>query len=202
MNLRTLMSLILIPYLWSCGHARVSVSGENIDSVRPGNTFSTSSGSYIFAPGDVVEVYIHRQPGLSGSFLISPSGYIQMPKIGPVFAKNRSVDFMKQTIQIKVRPFVKYAKVSINTGRLSSYKVIFSGQVRRPGTYVFNKKTTLLEGLAEAGGVLRRSKQVVLIRKDSQGNSSRYVTDYKTLLSGEKGTDGLVLERGDIIFIN
>ena len=122
----------------------------DLKTAPSGQTFSGQNGDYVFAPDDVVEVYVHRQPKYSGKFTIGQSGYIMIPGLGPVYAKNRSVSLLNSAIQIKLRPFVKYPRVTVATAYSHSYRVVFSGSVRKPGVYTFSK-TTLLEGIAVAG---------------------------------------------------
>lgn len=167
-----------------------------------GKTFSGNNGQYVFAIGDVVEVNVRRNAKASGSYLIRNSGYIHMPIIGQVYAANRTASLIKSAIQIKLRPHFKYAKVSVITGRLASYKIQFSGKIRSPGAYSFNKKTTLLDGIARAGGISSKNANIILIRTDSSGARQRFTTDYLSLIRGTGDTDNVVLERGDLVFIN
>ncbi|NRA64016.1 MAG: polysaccharide biosynthesis/export family protein [Pseudobacteriovorax sp.] len=174
----------------------------DISRAPVGTTFSANSGDYIFAPDDVIEVYVHRQPKYSGRFLVKQSGHIILPGIGPVFAKNRSVGLLKTAIQIKLKPHVKYPRVTVAAASSHSYKVTFSGNIRSPGVYTFSEKTTLLEGLARAGGAVGDSARVILIRSDKTGLRQRYTTSLEEMAEKKSIIDNFVLERGDIIFIN
>ncbi|SMF20985.1 polysaccharide biosynthesis/export family protein [Pseudobacteriovorax antillogorgiicola] len=196
---------IVVPLMLCMGCAgtpETENTWQDITHAPKGSTFSGGNGQYVYAPGDVVEVYVHREPRFSGTFLIHKSGYIQLPRVGPVYAKDRTPSLLKAAIQTKLRPYVRYPKVTVSASHLSSYRVIFSGQVRKPGTYSYNKRTSLLEGLAKAGGVTSKGALVILIRKTSHGSKSRYVVNYQALVSGERGLDNLFLERGDLIFVN
>ena len=132
-----------------------------------GNTFSGSSGQYVFAPGDVVVVHVDNSRKFSGSYVVDKNGYIRMPVIGAIYANKRSASLLKNAIEAKLRPHVKYPRVKVSTGRLASYKVIISGKVRKPGTYSFNRKTTLLEGIALAGGIYGSNAGSILVRTGS-----------------------------------
>ena len=167
-----------------------------------GSTFAPGSGDYVFAPDDVIEIYVHRQPKYSGRFMVKQSGHIFIPGLGPVYAKKRSVGLLRTAVQVKLRPFVKYPRVTVSPARSTSYKVTFSGNIRKPGVYTFNDKTTLLEGLAKAGGAMGDSKKIILIRSDKNGLRKRYVSSLAEITQKETVIDKFVLERGDIIFIN
>ena len=174
----------------------------DISKAPRGETFSSENGAYIFSFDDVVEVYTHRFPGFSGSFVINKSGYIQIPKVGPVYAKNRSAEFLKSAIRIKLKPHIKYPKVEVSTGTLHSYKVTISGAVRYPKEYQFDKQTTLLEGISRAGGALEDVDRVILIRSGKDGKRTRYTAKISALVKGERGLDNFLLERGDLIILD
>ena len=167
-----------------------------------GNTFASNSGDYIFAPDDIVEVYVHRNPRYSGRFMVKQSGHIFIPGLGPVYAKNRSVGLLQTAVQVKLRPFIKYPRVTVAPAQSKSYKVTFSGRIRVPGVYTFSSKTTLLEGLAKAGGAMGTSKQIILIRSDKTGLRKRYSSSLAEITEQETVIDNFVLERGDIVYIN
>ncbi len=173
-----------------------------LNQAPPGSTFSLQNGEYVFAPEDIVEVYVHRQPQYSGRFTIGKSGYIIIPNLGPVYAKNRSVSLLQTAVQIKLRPHIKYPSVIVAPAHSYSYKVIFSGSVRKPGIYTFSAKTTLMEGLAIAGGLRTHKASIVLIRRDKQGMKQRYQTDFENLSAESATIDNFILERGDIVFVN
>lgn len=202
--LRTLIIGIFISLQLSCASTedQKRVNLPLLSAAPVGNTFAENSGDYIFAPDDIVEIYVHRQPRYSGRFLVKRSGHIFVPGLGPVYAKNRSVSLLQTAVQVKLRPFVKYPRVTVSPALSNSYKVTFSGNIRKPGVYTFNNKTTLLEGLAKAGGAMGESKKIILIRSDKNGLRKRFTSSLAEITEKETVIDRFVLERGDIVFIN
>lgn len=185
----------------SCATAH-DVELPSIGQAPYGSTFSKQNGEYIFAPEDIVEVYVHREPKYSGRFTVGKSGYIIIPNLGPVYAKNRNVSLLQTAVQIKLRPFVKYPRVTVAPAYSYSYQVVFSGSVRKPGRYTFSKKTTLVEGLAVAGALHSKKTSIVLIRQDEHGTKQRYQIELDNIKERQSAIDNFVLERGDIVVVN
>jgi polysaccharide export outer membrane protein len=189
--------------LSACLHPQsVQLVGQDIRQAPPGKTFS-QSGDYLIAGSDLIEVYVHNHPEYSGRYRVSRSGYITMHRAGLVRATGRSAPLLQAAITIKLRPFIKYPRVSVSIVKPESYQVVFSGSVRKPGVYKLDDKTTLLEGLAIAGGISRpQNQQIVIIRENAKGQKRRYLTNYQELMVGSVVLDNFILERGDIIYIN
>lgn len=176
-------------------------SFKDLENAPTGTTFSKLRGQYLFQAGDTLHVYIHRNKRMSGNFRVGASGYVHIPKIGPVYAKNRTASLIRTAIQLKLKPILRYATVDVTNGYLSSYQVIFSGGVKRPGTYRYDYKTSLLEGLARAGGVRSKNSRVILIRTIGT-KKHRYESSFKKILEGRDNFDHVILERGDMVFVD
>lgn len=202
---KILMTISMICFASSaCKHQdRIELVGQDIRMAPVGSTFS-SSGDYILDSGDLVEVYVHNHPEYSGRYRVDGGGFITLHRVGLVRAKGRSAQLLRTALNIKLRPFIRHPRATASVVETGSYKVTFSGSVRRPGVHRLDGRTTLLEGLAIAGGISSpaHSSVVVIIRTDNSGVRQRYITSYHDLMLGSPVHDNFIIERGDIVYVN
>lgn len=139
------------------------------------------------------------QSGGGLSYKVEFDGTVKMPTLGHVLLKGMTVReaelFLEQKFSVFYnKPFVLLEvinrKVTIFPGNEGSAKVVS----------LKNENTTLLEGLAEAGGIANSGKayKIKLMRGDLK-NPQIYLIDLSTI-DGMKEAD-LVLQANDIIYI-
>lgn len=199
-----LQSFLLFICLAACKHPIPEGDiASSIDGIPGGNTFS-ATGDYIIYSGDRVEVYVHGYPVFSGKYKVDRAGFIKIAKLGEVRAQGRSSQLLATALRVKLKPFVKYPRVSVAVAETSSYKVTFAGIIRRPGVHTLDVPTTLIEGLAIAGGIGEDPSEtsVIVVRSDEKGNKHRFSVNYQDLMLGSAQLDNFRLERGDFIYVH
>ncbi len=151
---------------------------------------------------DKLSVQILGGSDVNGEFVVSQQGTISLPLIGSEKASGLTEKLFMKRLTERYATFVKNPVVSVGVVGYESYKAFITGDVRHPGVFVFQDKTTLLQGIATAGGLGDFAKgTIILHRIGRKGIVERYVTTYDSLLKGEHQLDGFVLERGDVINI-
>ena len=164
-----------------------------------GGTFNRV-GDYVISANDQVSIKVYGQDSLTGTYVVSSSGIVTFPIIGFVPAAGLTSLQLTERLQKALKPFVKNPLVTIAIAGKDSYTIYFSGEVAKPGSATLQTRTTILQGIALAGGLTRyASGRIVLLRTDQTGSVRRYATTYFKILAGRDGLDRLVLERGDIV---
>ena len=203
-ELGKILVLLIATTLIACKHPMPEPNTLSDEQGVPGgNTFS-ATGDYILYPGDKVEVYVHGYPMFSGKFGVDRAGFIKLSKVGEIRAQGRSAQLLATALRIKLKPFVKYPRVSVAVAETNSYRVTFAGIIRRPGVHVSDGPTSLIEGLAIAGGILEdpENTNVIVVRSDEKGNKHRFSVNYQALMLGLAKLDNFRLERGDFIYVH
>ncbi len=191
----------LFVFTLACKHSTPVESEDRLTTAPQGKTFG-QDGHYLIEADDLIDIYVHNKPEYSGRYRVGRNGLITLPRVGVVQASGRSIQLLRTALAIKLRPFVKYPRVYTSVAERNSYQVVFSGSIRKPGVYTLNKKTTLIEGIAMAGGLVGQPEaNVVLIRSDQQGIKRRYQAPVAELMAGSPSLDNFVLERGDIVLV-
>jgi polysaccharide biosynthesis/export protein len=163
-------------------------------------------------PGDSVSIQVFGQPespnvyvGDDGTISVPLVGNIQVAGISPVEAAARVAKALKNGGYF-VNPHV-----TILVTQPRSQLVSVVGEVQSSGRYLINPRTTIVDLLAQAGGVKDTASDVgYVLRSDDNGHISRYpvnlsgVTDIKDVLPTATllGGDSLVVPRAEHYFVH
>lgn len=200
-QLLTAICVLGLTLTMSCAHSDSDEAEDRLTMAPQGRTFG-QDGHYLIEADDLIDIYVHNKPEYSGRYRVGNNGLITLPRVGVVQASGRSIQLLRTALAIKLRPFVKYPRVYCSVAERNSYQVVFSGSIRKPGVYKLGKKTTLIEGIAMAGGLTSDGEaNVILIRSDKQGIKRRYLAPVTELLAGSPSLDNFILERGDIVLV-
>ncbi|MCB2114972.1 MAG: polysaccharide biosynthesis/export family protein [Rhodobacteraceae bacterium] len=183
-----------------------------------------AQSGYRVQAGDVLQMEVLEDPSLNRSLLVLPDGNVSLPLVGNVRASGKSVEGLRAAISSALAPnFASAPTVFLSVGQLNPVTTAVTGalaqqaaaNVRPYGTVTiyamgeFNTQgakniksgTTLLQFLAEAGGLSRfaATKRIQLHRPDKKtGSETVYKFDYKAVQAGARAPV-IVLRDGDVI---
>lgn len=196
------LSIVLIFMALGCRHKPTPVSnGLELSLAPKGKTYNVF-GDYLIDVNDLLSIHVQGNKELTGSYRVSPSGYISVPLAGMVRAKGVSELQLRDAITMKLRPHLSGPRVSVAVSEANSYVIYFSGLVQKPGTYHISSHTTLLQGLSLAGGWQdAQANRIVVIRESAEAVKKRYETTLESVRRGNSFVDNFWLERGDLIIV-
>lgn len=119
-------------------------------------------------PGDLIHIEVFDVPELSRDIRISASGEIGFPLIGGrVKAAGLTPFQLEEKIQnlLSQNGLVSHAQVSVFVKEQVSQPVTIMGAVAHPMTFQAVRPTTLLELLANAGGITDSAGTVVIVTR-------------------------------------
>jgi len=162
-------------------------------------------------PGDSVSIQIFGQPD-STNVYVGDDGTISVPLVGPVPVAGVSPveAAARVSAALKKGGFYVDPHVTIIITQSRSQLVSVVGEVAAPGRYPITPRTTIVELLAQAGGLKESASTVgYLLRTDAQGHVSRYpinlngLTDLKDSLptSTLLGEDSLVVPTAPRVYV-
>ena len=160
---------------------------------------SAMKTAYVVGGGDVLEVKVYNEEGLSGKYTVGSKGGIDMPLVGSINIGGKTVEQVSVTLtRVLASDFLVDPQVTVTVATFSSQPVQVLGGVRKPGTFHLSGPTTLLDMLAQAGGVSpgKSGHEVQIKRK---GNESVIVNLQNLMTEGE---GNLNLEAGDVVFVS
>jgi polysaccharide export outer membrane protein len=139
----------------------------------------------------------NASPGVSG-YVVDKEGYITLPLIGKVLAKDKTTDSVRNEITSKILVYYKDPVVNV---RFANFKITVLGEVTRPSSYVMpNEKVTIMDAIGMAGDLtIYGKRENVLLIRDLNGQKEfvRFNLNDSKLFSSPY----LFLHQGDIIYV-
>ncbi|MGO8858697.1 MAG: SLBB domain-containing protein [Steroidobacteraceae bacterium] len=155
-------------------------------------------------PGDSVNIQVYGQPDLSTTVYVADDGTVSIPLAGKVQVAGVSPAEASGRIEtaLKSAKILVDPHVSITVTQSRSQRVSVLGQVGTPGRYPIESNTSILDLLAQAGGISANGSDIVyILRQDKNGKEVRYPVDLKGLANGSGAVPALTLQGGDSVFV-
>ena len=166
---------------------------------------------YLVKPGDVLRIEVLEDQSLNRETLVLPDGSISLPLAGLVQAGGRGIDAVQAEIANRLAPnFAAPPTVFVGIARLSdalppggllapaTVSIYLMGEAANPGKIEVEPGSTLLQVLAQAGGLTNfAATKRLQLRRDGKV----YQFNYQALESaGGAGFDSVVAD-GDVILV-
>jgi polysaccharide biosynthesis/export protein len=167
---------------------------------------------YRLRPGDVVQIEVLEDASLNRTAIVLPDGQISLPLVGSVRASGRSLTDIQSDLASRLAssfatPPTVYVTMSALAERVvgtaRTIDVFILGAAATPGRVEVAPGTTLLQAIAQAGGLspFAAKKRIQLRRVDKSGNEKVFSFDYDAIERGVAGGLTTRLADGDVIFV-
>lgn len=152
------------------------------------------------SPGDSVKLTFPGAPELSQSQKIRADGKLSLPQIGEVKAAGKSLPQFQSELVRLYRSQLRNTDILV-TLESGVMQVYVSGAVHKPGKLSFDRPTTILQVIAEAGGAneFGSLRKVRVVRLEN-GQQRVHVLDLRSATKGMV-TGVFYIRDGDIITI-
>lgn len=168
------------------------------------NYYNNFFNTYRLGPEDVISVDVFNQPRYSrANITIPPSGRVSLSLIpGGVFVNGKTVEEVAQLITKKYDEFIIDPQVTVSLDKASSYRYSVLGDVGQPGIRLMNRRMTVTEAIAEAGGVLATGdkSKVMVLRRGPDGQMAQIPVNVSAIYKG-RAPDSTYLSPGDQILV-
>ena len=173
-------------------------TAEKIDAMSPRETYQ-----YRIGPGDFLSIQVWHRPELSQeSIVVSPDGYIALPRVGSLNVMNRTPDEVQSMVTSKLETLYIKPEVTVRVHEFHNNKAFVLGRVSKPGVINFPGKGTLLEALALAGGLPDQGKEASLTKcAIIRGNDTVIWIDLQDLLKNGNMALNSPIKNNDVIYI-
>jgi polysaccharide export outer membrane protein len=142
---------------------------------------------------------------MDGVLVVADDGAVRVPLVGAVQVKGLSTQEAAKRIekQFKDGGYFVNPHVGLTMTQSLSQRVSVLGEVRTPGRYAVDSKTSIVDLLAQAGGETEvASDTVYILRTDSSGKVSRYPVSVRALTNGgAPSTPTQQLLGGDSLYV-
>jgi polysaccharide export outer membrane protein len=159
---------------------------------------------YWIGPEDVLDITVWRNADLSKQVTVRPDGRISLPLIGDITAVGKTAAQLAEDISAKLKEFKENPQVSIIVKEVNSYAIYVLGEVAKPGKYPLKSKTTLLQAITVASGLLptaARNKIVVFRFAKDGGGQIKMKASYDDIVLRDGSNQNIELKPGDQIVV-
>ena len=152
---------------------------------------------------DLIEVTVFEVPDLNRTVRIAESGTIALPLIGEMPAAGLTPRELESEIRdLLAAGYVKDPHVSVFVQEHGSKQVSVLGAVGKPGVYQMLGPRTLLQVLAQAGGLTSESgTEIYVIRAAPGGGHDRIPVEIDALVTSSDPSLNLSIEPGDVVSV-
>lgn len=165
--------------------------------------FAADKRDYQLGAGDVVRITVYDHPDLTADARISEAGSIQFPLLGDVVVRGRTTaEAAEQLAALLDRGgFVKKPQVTIMVAQYRSQQISLLGFVSRPGKYTIEQASTVLDLLAQAGGVAPIAGDTAILMRATDPAHTRRELDLTALFENGDPAHNPEVSNGDVIYV-
>lgn len=157
--------------------------------------------AYVIGTEDELQVSVWHEPELSVQVVVRPDGMITMPLIDDLKVAGMTTKQLQKLITDKLKAYVTEPQVTIIVRGIRSRRVYLLGNVGHTGAFELNGRRTVMQTLAEAGGLGAFAKaQSIYVIRQSGGHTQKIPFNYKRALKGDERDDFLLLP-GDMVVV-
>jgi len=170
--------------------------------VDPTAAAAATDPTYVIGPDDVLTVVFWRDKDTTADVVVRPDGKITLPLFNDVQAAGLTPDQLRGAIQKLAEKYFQEPNVSVVVKAVNSRKVYVTGAVGKPGPYPLTSRTTVLQMLAQAGGLgdFAKKDKIAVLRTEN-GETKRYPFNYKDVIDGKKLEQNIELRPGDTLIV-
>ncbi len=157
---------------------------------------------YRLMPGDTVRVSVfgvEELQDLTGK--IDSTGKVSLPLVGTVKIGGLTIGEAKKVLQRAFRKYVTSPKVNLEITEYNGFRVSVLGEVEKPDVYSLKGTRTVLDVLAQAGGLKDDASHTIILTHLGPERHSAIYINLEKLVNNWKFSKDLMLQPGDILYV-
>ncbi len=162
----------------------------------------TPPPDYVIGPEDVLTVVVWREKDLTAEVMVRPDGMVSLPLLNDVEAAGLTPEQFRQKLTEAASRFVESPNVSVMVKAINSRRVFITGEVAKPGPYGLIGPTTVLQLIAQAGGLLEYADQKnINVMRTANGKVTMFRFNYRDVARGRRVEQNILLKPGDTVIV-
>ncbi len=209
-SLRPATALGSIVLLLGSSAAWAQSQGANLKPTESGLTDETSKPrpepgkpqEYVVGEADVLYINVWKESEITQTVVVRTDGYISLPLINEVKVAGMTTAQIQQMIANKLHAYLTNPQVTVTVTEIRSKRAFITGEVARPGGYSLNMETTVLQLIAQAGGLTPfAQRENITVLRFENGKQQRLPFHYKEVVRGKKAEQNITLHPGDTVVV-
>ncbi|OGB95871.1 MAG: hypothetical protein A3G35_06600 [candidate division NC10 bacterium RIFCSPLOWO2_12_FULL_66_18] len=157
---------------------------------------------YQIGPEDVLDIAVWNNTSISRTVPVRPDGKISLPLLTDVQAAGLTPAQLREALMKRLAEYVPSPEVSVIVREVHSFKVSVIGEVKTPGRFELKSQATVLDILAQAGGLSEfASRSKIVVFRPEGGSVRRIPFNYNKVTSPGGEQENFFLQPGDIVMV-
>jgi polysaccharide export outer membrane protein len=199
-SLKVIVVLLLAQIISACSTNQLPTA-----TLHSSNTDDINSYKYLIGAGDVLNIFVWRNPEVSGSFVVRPDGMITTSLVEDIKVSGKTPTELARSIEDILGTYLRDPIVTVT---VNSFVGPFSEQIRvigeaaQPQAINYTQHMTLLDVMIQVGGLTEfaNGDGAVLVRIEG-GKQQQYDIMIDGLLKDGDINANIDMLPGDIIII-
>jgi polysaccharide biosynthesis/export protein len=172
-------------------------------AANTGASQAAHDNTYVIGVDDVLAINVWKEPDVSRTVPVRSDGKISLPLAGEVQASGETPKQLETALAAKLQSFISEPEVTVIVTEVRSQKFNILGMVLKPGSYPLTNSSTVLDGIAIAGGFrdFAKQKAIYVLRQNADGSQVRLPFNYKDVIKGKDLAQNVKLQPRDTIVV-
>jgi polysaccharide export outer membrane protein len=180
---------------------RLSNSGHPDTASKTDSQTPIGTSQFTLGAADVIRVNVWKNADLSQTVTVGPDGFVSLPLLGDVRAAGMTANQLAQDLSSRLSSYVVSAQVTVSVVDIRSRQVYVMGQVGKPGGYPLIAPITVLQLIAQAGGLNTfANRKGIFILRGSKADLQRLKFNYISAIRGDVNQN-INLQPGDTVIV-
>jgi polysaccharide export outer membrane protein len=162
---------------------------------------SLDKSQFVLGPSDIIHVSVWKNVDLSQTVTIGPDGFVSLPLLGDVRVSGLTANDLARDLSTRLGSYVVSAQVTVSVMEIRSRQVYVTGQVGKPGGYPLVAPITVLQLIAQAGGLNTfANRKSIIVLRGANSSAQRLKFNYVAAIHGDD-KQNIDLQPGDTVIV-
>lgn len=174
-------------------------------TVHASTTEDVTTYKYLIGAGDIVNIFVWRNPEVSGTFTVRPDGMITTSLVEDIEVSGKTPTELARTIEGILSTYIKEPVVTVTVNEFNgpfSEQIRVIGEASSPRAINYTQQMTLLDVMISVGGLTEfaNGNRAKLVRVEN-GEQKQYDVFIEDLIKNGDISANVDVLPGDIIVI-
>jgi polysaccharide export outer membrane protein len=159
------------------------------------------AGHYAIGVADSIRVNVWKNSDLSATLIVDPNGSVSLPLLGDIHVVGMSTSELGTLLSSRYASYIVTPQVTVSVLEIRSRQVYVMGQVGKAGSYALLSPLTVLQLIAQAGGLTPYAKRnKIYVLRATAGQAQKIPFHYANVTHGDSRQD-IALQPGDTVIV-
>ena len=201
MNLSRLSLLALVLLVSACAGVAGAQAPASVAKTPTVESDGSNVEEYRIGPEDVLLISVWKNDLLSRTVSVRPDGMISLPLLNEVQAAGLTPPELRDSLIQRLTEYMPNPDVSVIVQDVRFFKVSVIGEVVKPGRFELKSRTTVLDALAQAGGLTNFASRNKIVVLRAEGNATKRLPFNYNKAVSDSQAENFYLRPGDIVVV-